>query len=377
MLELTFPPSPLRRPVVRHSRRDTALTLPELVKLILQWLPNLAQVARARYVSSTWWRAGSKILQRMHNLDLRLSPFIVDIPGLRRLMCEMDGVIGGTFAADFFHPLAGHCGPSTYRLPVLELFFEWTFEDEVGEQLEAEGYVLQNRFTSKTGPVGFPRGTFKKIHRFVRDGRHVDLVLTWENPLGCIFMSDSANTMNFITWDAAYCMFPDALIRGSAILWRLSSERLRGSLNVWAEVGLDAHQWVDSTVEPRRTRRWVGDAACWTVTLETDSVLYEDPVSKGPELVLRSTYYWEVNNFLVVYERAVGPAHTKFPNARLWRLTRVCVSLESMNLLYSYAVSDDFRQMYFNLISRRLLSDDDRVDEILERVRLDRVLLDG
>ncbi|EJD33212.1 hypothetical protein AURDEDRAFT_177704 [Auricularia subglabra TFB-10046 SS5] len=376
----------LMRPLAwPRSAKQKALFLPELLRLYFDLLPNTGAISICMSVCTAWYIAGDYFLRRLHDVTRALTPFISDVPALRRLLCETDGVIAGTFADLFFRRGPGAIQCMLTPTFVLDLYFEFVYRDEVEELILAEGYTLDDEF--EVGDVypdcavtGLPDDSYNGLLRFSKGGRYIDVVLTAETTANCVLRVEATGAMNFVTWDAAICMFPRQLLsleRSECLRIDHDPEGVpEGRLR-----GLDSHRWPEgppgllgAMYSP--TTRWVADSRSWVVQLETDSVLYDEghPCDSGDTLAVPSTYSWTVNGFTLQYERAEGPPRSKAVGRTLLVLpTQGCHLLASPALMYTYAVEPALADRFNRHVAARAATEGPFW--ITENVRLDDVLL--
>ncbi|EJD34399.1 hypothetical protein AURDEDRAFT_176560 [Auricularia subglabra TFB-10046 SS5] len=316
------------------------LTLPELVRLTMMALPSAGLVAYLRTVSTVWYTAGTSILNTLFDLAVALSPFIDDVPAFHRVLCELDGIIGGSFALDFFRPYSGNCSLGPRKVAVLEVFVEWAFEDELHETLETEGYSLCSE-PSTAFVARLPGWLVASVKRFQRGACRIDVVSTNGSPVRCI-LSGSTATMNFVTWDAAYCLFArDLLLRAETKVFHQNTDRWRDEIASCGS-GLTAIRYLEAATRPRRLRRWVGDAACWSAEFDTTSTLYGPPSHNASDLLaVPSPYLWTINHFEIAHIRVPGPAFAA--SAKVWKIQGTTSALDSQFLLYDYAAGLEFQ----------------------------------
>ncbi|EJD45293.1 hypothetical protein AURDEDRAFT_165507 [Auricularia subglabra TFB-10046 SS5] len=382
----SFPPSPERASVSRVAPRETALLLPELVRMYFLLLPNTGVLAICMSVCTTWHMLGGELLQPLHDIGRGLRPFISNVPALRRLLCEMDGVIAGTFADLFFRRGPGAKDAMLSPTYALELYFESIYRDDVLERLLAEGYALEDEFeVGDTFPdsavTALVEDSYYGLMRFRKGARRIEVVLASESTANCVLHVETTGAMNFVTWDSALCMFAhDVLILEESLCLRL--DYLPEGVPEARTRGLDCQRWPEGSSSQLLVRyppawRWVGDVKCWTVELETNSVLYDvaAPSESDEMLVVPSTYCWSVNGFTMTYAPAAGPPTTKSHAPTLLALPiQGCHLLANPALLYTYAVAPDLARAFRRYVSLR--EEHEGQFWVSQNVRVDEMLLD-
>ncbi|EJD49284.1 hypothetical protein AURDEDRAFT_161781 [Auricularia subglabra TFB-10046 SS5] len=347
-----------------HLRALAVMNSPDLVRHIVCFLPNAGQVHSSRYVSRAWYGACHLHLRSRLDINHHIGEWFCDVLGFRRLQCELELVISGSFAVKYFKEADDKYKPIVDETSDMDLFVEWTSVRELAWFLDSEGFSLDACFEnnhnvslSRPHDLSIPDDSFERVLRYGRGPKHIDVVCTSATPVYCIFRFHCTPVMNFITWNKAYCMYPfDSLIRSRGLILRENNDRTRLALDKYRRRGFKLVPWWEGdwdwlSAAFRARHRWVGDAHCWTVALDTTGITTQRVPWSNEQVdaAVPSPYIYELNGFDMRIVRAQGAT---IDNAPIWAVEVNCQVLEDESLLFSYAADSTFSRQVQRYIQR-------------------------
>ncbi|KAL9627261.1 MAG: hypothetical protein Q9204_006697 [Flavoplaca sp. TL-2023a] len=216
------------------------------------------------------------LLPMYWNMDKRLQRFVNDPTGLRSKMGELDVLISGSFAIQFFERV-------TWPSSGLDLYVE---EGERSDALyaylvDSEGYTLQ---TTR----GFGDNDYALPHFYQNRSTEVYVIATSDIPIHAILNTFFTTlVVNIITWNKAYSIFPlTTFIQKRGYLLRLPDADFASLMVNYTQRGWTIQQSMrpedPRANHPIRENRRIGDQFTWQIPLDVRKV----KSSKTPDAVL-------------------------------------------------------------------------------------------
>ena len=259
---------------------------PEIFDKIFSYL-NMADFLVFRKVCKQYYKV--EHLQRRFNINILLRPFVSYPQMFRSELGKHDTLISGGFALNFF-------GLGWSNVSVLDLFVEAGRQKDglVNYIKDREGYDKEDNLEITT-VRGFFCWTTKRIcsllnflqgvARFIfssskRPGKTIRLTATHGPPVETIIRYSYATTsVNFITWNKAYSIFPmQTLIHRKCHPLRLWNDEFGSLLREQVSQGWTNRDviWPELTTDARHRisngHRRVGDQSSLTISLDTNDV---------------------------------------------------------------------------------------------------------
>ncbi|KAL9002532.1 MAG: hypothetical protein Q9180_009968, partial [Flavoplaca navasiana] len=220
--------------------------------------------------------------------------FVNDPIGLRSKMGELDALISGSFAIQFFERV-------TWPSSDLDMYVK---EGEGSDALcaylvESEGYTLQA--TKATGDLPYAVRQFTHIWKYTGPIRgsepeqvtEVHVIATSNNPINAILEGFYSTTvLNFITWNKAYALCPlTTFVQKRGYLLHDSDEYLASLVDKYTQRGWN----IQPTMSPEDQKvnhsvnfhRRVGDRFTWKIPFDVRNV----KCSKTPDAVLERVFF--------------------------------------------------------------------------------------
>jgi hypothetical protein len=279
---------------------------------------NTTDVWNLAHTCAAYSGAFKKVLKMRFNIDKELHSFVENPKLFRAELGRHDGIIFGEAALLFFD-----------RKPwgsKLSIFIEYEMLDEFATYLEnEEGYTEENlpdneaQLAQLEALLPTHPGDRGNLHQLVRpetEGRGEKTILlvgTSVTPILAVFLLPTTAAQTFITWNAAYCVWPrpTCLQRKSYL-----KEDLRAFSSVQVQTMLrwySSHGWYNLDVEAGASStcnrsfkgiRRPGDARTWRIEFPLDGVT---PPAKP-------AYILETASFTI---EPTDTFHTYFPRPNL------------------------------------------------------------
>jgi hypothetical protein len=272
---------------------------PELHTEILRNLeiPDVIAVSRTCKKLSPSWRT---FKEACLNINVLLNPFFSNPRKFRSIQGECDGLVIYKEARWFFTRAAiGNC------LPIL---LGKKHIQKLATYLESEGYTSKDYDTSSgtvrhdphyDNSVDVQQGWVKYCNFDKRCGGGTMVALAWDahdvGLLGGWFREQCLTAeLNFITWNKAYCLFPQATLQEKEA-YLLCGPEVRDEIT-WedfADDGLKSTGLAWPTLDPSKqkhpitSRRRIGDAQTLVVEFNTDGVA----IPEKPDAVIESSVF--------------------------------------------------------------------------------------
>ncbi|KAL8893571.1 MAG: hypothetical protein Q9192_005134 [Flavoplaca navasiana] len=228
------------------------------------------------------------------NVDKRLQRFVNDPVGLRSKMGELDALVSGSFAIQFFERV-------TWLSSDLDMYVKAGARAYALRTYLAnsEGYTLQT--TKGTGDLPYAMRQLTRIWKYTRpipgsepeQVTEVHVIATSNNPINAILEGFySTIVLNFITWNKAYTLCPlTTFIQKRGYLLHESDDYLASLVDKYTQRGWN----IQSTMRPEdqkvnhsvKAHRRVGDQFTWKIPFDVRNV----KCSKTPDAVLERVFF--------------------------------------------------------------------------------------
>ncbi|RDW59713.1 hypothetical protein BP6252_12800 [Coleophoma cylindrospora] len=232
--------------------------------------------------------------KRRWSVNRYLRRFVTDPTALRSQLAKDNAVIAGGFALQFF-------ANAVWKDSDLDIYVEYSLEQtskaEIGGYLrEYEGYKLEGSIVYPTHRKVLT--TYARTNPSTGFSSKINLIHTIDPPVLHILTNFCTTaTVNFITWNKAYCIFPDSTFLHKTS-YQLNQEvndsngpylaklRRRGWMTLQTQ-WKDYERSTSSVSNSRRLPRRIGDAMTWKLTLDTAGVA----PPQIPDYVLEQTHF--------------------------------------------------------------------------------------
>ncbi|TFK78930.1 hypothetical protein K466DRAFT_440461, partial [Polyporus arcularius HHB13444] len=307
---------------------DTVMTVVVVYDSILSFCSPAVMLRLAR-VCRTTYAAVQDYMRITYscNINRRLSHFFDDPLAFRSLQAQTGTLIAGSFALQFFDrsgiPKAG-----------LDILVHMRHRREVGRWLISAGYRFvpapyQNQDFEVTifNSIGLAPGAMTaldgvaSVMTFQRTSdaqktKTVKLVVAANAPMEVVLSSHSTCTMNVISYESAYCLFPRATLEERITLlssstkgiYRNRSEALakymeRG-FNVILTMPANSGRFSGTHFAFPSGWRWVDDNISWVVQLDTSGISHPRPLNSHSSPMLHDPV--SVTNWNMRYNQPKG-----------------------------------------------------------------------
>ncbi|KAJ7586493.1 hypothetical protein C8J56DRAFT_1051854 [Mycena floridula] len=240
----------------------------------------------------------SRYITIAFDIDAKLLPFFPDVvaaKSFRRELAKADGVIGGSFAFQFF-------SRSIFPSSDLDVYITLAGAQSFIEACMKTGALRSDNNEVRDGPTrGF-------INLFNKSGKNMQVIIVQNTPVDAILSYHSTGVMNFIAGSRAYSLYPyetfvsqHILVTGKLTnkfvpLMAISKYEQRGYQSTISFHGSTFHNQL----------RRIGDRETWTIDfggMSDDQDIYE-----GNTWHLREASHGDQSPFTEVCKRMVTHA---------------------------------------------------------------------
>ncbi|PPQ66092.1 hypothetical protein CVT24_000206 [Panaeolus cyanescens] len=214
------------------------------------------------------------------------------------------------------------------------------FADMLSQSLHSFHRIANHEmfYRSKKIHTYFGRG-ITKVFNFTRDGHKIQVITTESSPIEVILNFHSTCVMNFITYDKAYSLYPQATFEERRSLLTRDS-RLGDSFTKYQGRGWTMIPRITSWAEREdpnaafgASRRFVGDEKCWVLPIHP-------PLSISHTT---QTTAIEANSWALAYDPRDN-----------WKANMQSHNLASKHLKFRYTVADTEVASFINVFFRPL-----------------------
>ncbi|PPQ72160.1 hypothetical protein CVT24_002411 [Panaeolus cyanescens] len=229
----------------------------------------------------------------------------VEIRAFRAMQEETGLIISGSFALRFvsrqrFDPDSD-----------LDLYVEDVHAMQALQWLASIGYVTQRGFQNNVYSSAWPRpamstrtrtSNLRAAFTMYREGKKVQVMVTWQSTVGVVLQFHSTCVMNIITSNKAYCLYPRATLvdKRSLVVRRpdFLEQRSADAIHKYHQRGYSMEYIVENERDISSPRsaycvgpRSVGDSKCWVLDIQGSET---SPTSLGSDQVYVEGNAWRL-----------------------------------------------------------------------------------
>ncbi|KAI0083212.1 hypothetical protein BDY19DRAFT_866494, partial [Irpex rosettiformis] len=206
-------------------------------------------VVRFRRICRLCHRSANANLKQLFNIYRAYLWYFDDPDAFRILQARTGAIVSGSFALQFV-------ARTYYEDSDLDVFVHYGAHETVGSWLWSQGYhflsplhqarkayrnALKSITTTHSRQRGYSEGSLGVLNfGMERFGwrRKVQVIVTMENPMTIIMQFHSTCVLNFITYEAAYCLYPEAtLVHHTTLALQAPVSRVRYALMKYQDRG--------------------------------------------------------------------------------------------------------------------------------------------